>query len=41
MQLHVARHTERLDEVVAFYGDGIGLNEIGGFRDHDGSSSVS
>ena len=35
MQLRVARHTERLDEVVAFYRDGIGLPEIGGFRDHD------
>ena len=36
MQLRVARHTERLDEVVAFYRDGLGLTEIGGFRDHDG-----
>jgi catechol 2,3-dioxygenase-like lactoylglutathione lyase family enzyme len=36
MQLRVARHTDRLDEVVAFYRDGIGLMEIGGFRDHDG-----
>lgn len=30
MQLRVARHTERLDELVAFYRDGIGLTEIGG-----------
>ena len=36
MQLRVARHTERLDEVVAFYRDGIGLTEMGSFRDHDG-----
>src|SRR4051794_26096363 len=36
MQLRVARHTERLGEVLAFYRDGIGLAEIGGFRDHDG-----
>jgi catechol 2,3-dioxygenase-like lactoylglutathione lyase family enzyme len=36
MQLRVARHTERLDELVAFYRDGIGLTEIGGFREHDG-----
>jgi hypothetical protein len=35
MQLRVARHTARLDEVTAFYRDGIGLLEIGGFRDHD------
>ena len=35
MKVRVARHTERLDELVRFYRDGIGLPEIGGFRDHD------
>lgn len=40
MQLRVARHTERLAEVVAFYRDGIGLSEIGGFRDHDSYDGV-
>jgi catechol 2,3-dioxygenase-like lactoylglutathione lyase family enzyme len=40
MQLRLARHTERLDEVVAFYRDGIGLREIGGFREHDGYDGV-
>ena len=40
MQLRVARHTERLDEVVAFYRDGIGLPQIGDFRDHDGYDGV-
>jgi catechol 2,3-dioxygenase-like lactoylglutathione lyase family enzyme len=40
VQLRVARHTERLGEVVAFYRDGIGLTEIGGFRDHDGYDGV-
>ena len=40
MQLRVARHTERLDEVVRFYRDGIGLTGIGGFRDHDGYDGV-
>ena len=40
MQLRVARHTERLDAVVGFYRDGIGLTEIGGFRDHDGYDGV-
>ena len=40
MQLRVARHTERLDELVRFYRDGIGLTEIGGFRDHDGYDGV-
>jgi ribosomal protein S18 acetylase RimI-like enzyme len=38
--LRVARHTERLDEIVAFYRDGLGLPEIGGFRDHDGYDGV-
>ena len=37
MQLRVARHTERLDEVVAFYRGGIGLAEAGGFRSHGGT----
>jgi catechol 2,3-dioxygenase-like lactoylglutathione lyase family enzyme len=40
MQLRVARHTERLGDVVAFYRDGIGLPEIGGFRDHAGYDGV-
>jgi hypothetical protein len=40
MQLRVARHTERLQEVVEFYRDGIGLTQIGGFRDHDGYDGV-
>ena len=40
MQLRIARHTERLVELVAFYRDGMGLKEVGGFRDHDGYSGV-
>jgi catechol 2,3-dioxygenase-like lactoylglutathione lyase family enzyme len=40
VQLRVARHTENLAEVVAFYRDGLGLVEIGGFRDHDGYDGV-
>ncbi|HEX3279259.1 MAG TPA: VOC family protein [Thermoleophilaceae bacterium] len=40
MQLRVARHTERLDELVAFYRDGLGLPEIGSFHDHDGYGGV-
>jgi catechol 2,3-dioxygenase-like lactoylglutathione lyase family enzyme len=39
-QLRVARHTERLDELVAFYRDRIGLTEIGRFRGHDGYDGV-
>lgn len=38
--LRVARHTERLDEIVVFYRDGLGLEEIGGFRGHDGYDGV-
>jgi len=40
MQLRVARHTERLDALVRFYRDGLGLNELGGFQDHDGYEGV-
>jgi catechol 2,3-dioxygenase-like lactoylglutathione lyase family enzyme len=40
MELRVARHTERLSEVVEFYRDGIGLTEIGAFRGHDGYDGV-
>jgi len=40
VQLRIARHTERLDELVAFYRDGLGLRELGGFRDHGGYDGV-
>ena len=40
MQLRIARHTNRLDEVVRFYRDGLGLPEIGRFDDHDGYDGV-
>jgi catechol 2,3-dioxygenase-like lactoylglutathione lyase family enzyme len=40
VQLRVARHTERLEEVVAFYRDGIGLTEVGGFSGHGGYDGV-
>jgi catechol 2,3-dioxygenase-like lactoylglutathione lyase family enzyme len=40
MHLRVARHTERLEDVVAFYRDGLGLPEIGRFRGHDGYDGV-
>ena len=38
--LRVARHTDRLDEIVRFYREGLGLVEIGGFRDHGGYDGV-
>ena len=40
MQLRVARHTDRLDDVVAFYRDGLGFPEVGRFHDHDGYDGV-
>jgi GNAT superfamily N-acetyltransferase len=40
MQVRVARHTRQLPAVVRFYRDGIGLPEIGRFRDHDGYDGV-
>src|SRR5262249_4335877 len=40
MQLRVARHTERLDALVRFYRDGLGLKELGGFDDHAGYTGV-
>ena len=40
MQLRVARHTNRLDEVVRFYRDGLGLPEISRFVGHDSYDGV-
>jgi catechol 2,3-dioxygenase-like lactoylglutathione lyase family enzyme len=40
LQLRVARHTQRLDELVRFYRDGLGLPEIGRFEGHDGYDGV-
>jgi catechol 2,3-dioxygenase-like lactoylglutathione lyase family enzyme len=40
MQVRIARQTGRLDEVVAFYRDGLGLPEIDRFADHDGYRGV-
>jgi catechol 2,3-dioxygenase-like lactoylglutathione lyase family enzyme len=35
-QVRLARPTDRLDEVVAFYVDGLGLSHLGGFEGHAG-----
>lgn len=40
MQLRVARQTGRLDLVVAFYRDGVGLPEVGRFVGHAGYDGV-
>ena len=39
-QVRVARPTDRLDEVVRFYRDGLGLPELFRFDEHDGYSGV-
>src|SRR5262245_30779303 len=40
MQVRFARHTERFEEVVRFYRDGLGLPEIGRFEGRDGYDGV-
>ena len=40
MQVRFARHTDRFDEVVGFYRDGLGLPEIGRFEGHAGYDGV-
>ena len=40
MKVRIARQTERLDEVVAFYREGLGLPELTRFVDHDGYNGV-
>lgn len=39
-QVRIARPTDRLDEVVRFYSEGLGLRIVGRFDDHDGYSGV-
>ena len=40
MQVRFARHTSRLEQLVLFYRDGLGLTELGRFRNHDGYDGV-
>jgi catechol 2,3-dioxygenase-like lactoylglutathione lyase family enzyme len=39
-KVRFARPTDRLDEVVRFYRDGLGLQELARFADHDGFDGV-
>jgi catechol 2,3-dioxygenase-like lactoylglutathione lyase family enzyme len=39
-QVRIARPTDRLEEVVAFYRDGLGLPELTRFTNHDGYDGV-
>jgi catechol 2,3-dioxygenase-like lactoylglutathione lyase family enzyme len=40
VQVRFARPTDQLEAIVAFYRDGLGLEQIGEFRDHDGYDGV-
>ena len=40
MQIRIARPTDKLQEVVAFYRDGLGLSVIGHFENHAGYTGV-
>jgi catechol 2,3-dioxygenase-like lactoylglutathione lyase family enzyme len=40
MKVRIARQTGRLDEVVAFYREKLGLPELARFVDHDGYNGV-
>ncbi|OCA85715.1 hypothetical protein A8F94_12635 [Bacillus sp. FJAT-27225] len=40
VQFRVARPTDKLQEVVAFYRDGLGLKVIASFKDHEGYDGV-
>lgn len=40
LRIRFARPTDRLDEVVEFYRDGLGLVELGRFEAHDGYDGV-
>lgn len=40
VQLRVARPTDRLEEVVRFYTEGLGLKRLGGFEKHSGYDGV-
>ncbi|TCP64031.1 VOC family protein [Baia soyae] len=40
VQVRIARPTDQLEKVVSFYTEGLGLDKIGGFQDHDGYDGV-
>jgi catechol 2,3-dioxygenase-like lactoylglutathione lyase family enzyme len=40
MRVRIARHTDRLEELVGFYRDRVGLPETGRFVDHAGYDGV-
>ena len=39
-QVRIARPTDKFDEVIRFYKEGLGLKEIGCFSEHDGYDGI-
>ena len=39
-QMRVARPTDRMEEIIRFYRDGLGLSVLGSFADHEGFDGV-
>lgn len=40
IKMRVARPTDKLEEVVRFYRDGLGLEVLGSFEDHEGFDGI-
>ena len=40
IKMRIARPTDRLDEIVKFYRDGLSFQVLGSFEDHDGFDGV-
>ena len=40
VQFRIARPTNKMDEIINFYGEGIGLQIIGSFENHEGYTGV-
>jgi hypothetical protein len=40
MRLRITRHTERLEDIIGFYRDRVGLPETGRFQAHEGYDGV-
>ncbi|MGP1908402.1 VOC family protein [Metabacillus sp. JX24] len=40
VQVRIARPTNKLKEIVRFYGEGLGLKQIGQFQNHEGYDGV-
>src|SRR5688572_13766794 len=40
VQVRIARPTDQLEKVVKFYSEGLGLNILGSFEDHEGYDGV-